>query len=69
MYLIKLKLTLYLRPAACLTVSGPGFVHALAGMANANENAWPMIVIGGSAETEQESKGSFQEFPQVGVSH
>lgn len=29
-----------LRPAVCLVVSGPGFVHALAGMANSNENAW-----------------------------
>lgn len=56
-----------LRPAVSLCVSGPGFVHALAGMANANENAWPLIVCGGSPETSQESTGSFQEFPQVAI--
>jgi 2-hydroxyacyl-CoA lyase 1 len=28
------------RPAVCLCVSGPGVVHALAGMANAAENCW-----------------------------
>jgi 2-hydroxyacyl-CoA lyase 1 len=42
-------------------VSGPGFVHALAGMANSNENAWPLIVIGGSSELAQESCNAFQE--------
>lgn len=55
------------KPAACLVVPGPGFVHALAGMSNANENAWPMVVIGGSSETSQDSCMSFQEFPQVGI--
>jgi 2-hydroxyacyl-CoA lyase 1 len=55
------------KPAVCLCVSGPGFVHSLAGMANANENAWPLIVIGGSSETSQEGYGSFQEYPQVSV--
>jgi 2-hydroxyacyl-CoA lyase 1 len=43
-------------------------VHALAGMANANENAWPLLVIGGSSETSQESCMAFQEFPQVSAS-
>jgi len=56
------------KPAACLVVPGPGFIHSLAGMANANENAWPLIVIGGSSEVSQESCMSFQEFPQVAVS-
>lgn len=28
------------RPAVCLTVSGPGVIHAFAGMANAQENCW-----------------------------
>jgi 2-hydroxyacyl-CoA lyase 1 len=31
------------RPGACLVVSGPGVVHALAGLANAQQNGWPMI--------------------------
>lgn len=28
------------RPGACLVVSGPGLIHALGGMANANMNCW-----------------------------
>ncbi|XP_077159472.1 2-hydroxyacyl-CoA lyase 1 isoform X1 [Paroedura picta] len=53
------------RPGVCLVVSGPGLVHALAGMANANVNCWPLIVIGGSSDRNQETMGAFQEFPQV----
>lgn len=53
------------RPAVCLVVSGPGFIHALGGMANAMINCWPLLVIGGSSDRDQESKGAFQEFPQV----
>ncbi|KAF4088257.1 hypothetical protein AMELA_G00080940 [Ameiurus melas] len=53
------------RPAVCLVVSGPGLIHALGGMANANMNCWPVIVIAGSADQNQETTGAFQEFPQV----
>lgn len=53
------------RPGACLVVSGPGLIHALGGMANANVNCWPVIVIGGSSDRNQETAGAFQEFPQV----
>ncbi|XP_020793070.1 2-hydroxyacyl-CoA lyase 1 [Boleophthalmus pectinirostris] len=53
------------RPGACLVVSGPGLIHALGGMANANENCWPVVVIGGSSDRNQETTGAFQEFPQV----
>lgn len=53
------------RPGVCLAVSGPGLIHALGGMANANMNCWPLIVIGGSSERNQETMGAFQEFPQV----
>ncbi|KAF7669416.1 hypothetical protein LDENG_00186670 [Lucifuga dentata] len=53
------------RPAACLVVSGPGLIHALGGMANANMNCWPVVVIGGSSDRNQETAGAFQEFPQV----
>lgn len=55
------------KPAVSLCVSGPGFVHTLAGMANANENAWPLLVIGGSSELVLESQGAFQEFAQVAI--
>ncbi|XP_063053992.1 2-hydroxyacyl-CoA lyase 1 [Engraulis encrasicolus] len=53
------------RPAVCLVVSGPGLIHALGGMANANSNCWPVVVIGGSSDRDQETTGAFQEFPQV----
>ncbi|XP_030789442.1 2-hydroxyacyl-CoA lyase 1 isoform X2 [Rhinopithecus roxellana] len=53
------------RPGVCLVVSGPGLIHALGGMANANMNCWPLLVIGGSPERNQETMGAFQEFPQV----
>jgi 2-hydroxyacyl-CoA lyase 1 len=53
------------RPGACLVVSGPGVVHALAGLANAQQNAWPMILIGGASETWRNGMGAFQEERQV----
>ncbi|MEJ2090378.1 MAG: thiamine pyrophosphate-binding protein, partial [Gammaproteobacteria bacterium] len=37
------------RPQGCLTVPGPGVVHAFAGLANAKQNCWPMILIGGAS--------------------
>ncbi|GIY10393.1 2-hydroxyacyl-CoA lyase 1, partial [Caerostris extrusa] len=52
-------------PGLCLVVSGPGLVHALGGMANAQVNGWPMVVIGGSSGRDQEGYGAFQEFPQL----
>ncbi|MBT5083958.1 MAG: oxalyl-CoA decarboxylase [Rhodospirillaceae bacterium] len=55
------------RPGACLTVSGPGVVHGLAGLANAQQNCWPMILIGGAAPTYQNGMGSFQEENQVQI--
>nr|XP_033786615.1 2-hydroxyacyl-CoA lyase 1 isoform X1 [Geotrypetes seraphini] len=53
------------RPGVCLVVSGPGLINALSGMANANMNCWPLLVIGGSSDRNQETLGAFQEFPQV----
>ena len=48
------------RPAVCLVVSGPGLLHTVGGMANARENSWPMIVVGGSCDRDQEGRGAFQ---------
>lgn len=53
------------RPQACLAVSGPGVIHALAGLANAQSNCWPMILLGGASHTEQNGMGAFQEERQV----
>ena len=48
-----------------MVVSGPGVVHALAGVVNAQENCWPLLLIGASSETYQEGMGAFQELDQV----
>ena len=53
------------RPGACLAVSGPGMVHAIAGLANAWSNCWPMILLGGANDSYQNGQGAFQEAPQV----
>lgn len=53
------------RPGVCLAVSGPGMIHAIAGLANAWSNCWPMILIGGANDSYQNGRGAFQEAPQV----
>ncbi|KAJ2157587.1 hypothetical protein GGF46_004405 [Coemansia sp. RSA 552] len=53
------------QPGVCLVVSGPGVVHALAGVVNSQVNTWPLVLIGGSCETTLEGAGAFQESRQV----
>lgn len=53
------------RPGVCLVVGGPGVVHALAGVANAQVNHWPMLLLAGASETFQTGQGAFQELDQV----
>jgi 2-hydroxyacyl-CoA lyase 1 len=53
------------RPGACLAVSGPGMVHAIAGLSNAWANCWPMILLGGANDSYQNGRGAFQEAPQI----
>ena len=53
------------RPGACLAVSGPGMVHGIAGLANAQANCWPMLLLGGANDRYQNGQGAFQECPQV----
>src|SRR6201982_3726114 len=53
------------RPGACIVVTGPGDVHGLAGLADAQQNCWPMILIGGASETYRSGMGAFQEERQV----
>ncbi|MDZ7729208.1 MAG: thiamine pyrophosphate-binding protein [Dehalococcoidia bacterium] len=53
------------RPGAALGVSGPGMIHAVAGMANAWSNCWPMILLGGANDSYQNGQGAFQEAPQI----
>src|SRR5436189_2252142 len=56
------------RPGACLVVSGPGVVHALAGLANVQQNGWRMVLIGGASESWRNGMGAFQEGGQVLIS-
>ncbi|KAJ2905866.1 hypothetical protein GGI21_004116, partial [Coemansia aciculifera] len=53
------------QPGVCLAVSGPGVVHALAGIVHSQVNTWPMLLLGGSCETWLEGAGAFQECRQV----
>ncbi len=53
------------RPGCCLTVSGPGMIHGIAGLANATINCWPMLLLGGASESYQAGSGAFQEAPQL----
>lgn len=55
-------------PGVCLVVSGPGLLHVTGGMANAQINCWPLIVIAGSTNEDHEGIGGFQEYPQVEIS-
>lgn len=56
------------KPAVCLVVAGPGLLHVTGGMANAQVNCWPLLVIAGASFQEHEGIGAFQEFPQVEAS-
>jgi 2-hydroxyacyl-CoA lyase 1 len=53
------------RPGSCIVVTGPGVIHGLAGLANAQQNCWPMILVGGASETYRNGMGAFQEERQV----
>lgn len=53
------------RPGVCLVVSGPGLLHVIGGLANAQSNCWPVLVLAGSSDQDQEGMGAFQECPQV----
>ena len=55
------------QPGICMTVAGPGFTNALAGLANATENGFPMILLSGSSDIEKAGigQGDFQEFDQT----
>src|SRR5829696_375893 len=57
------------RPQACAVVSGPGVIHALAGLANAQQNCWPMLLLGGASAMYHDGMGAFQEEKQVQAAH
>ncbi|CAG8600733.1 4348_t:CDS:10 [Ambispora gerdemannii] len=55
------------RAGVCLVVGGPGVVHALAGVVNAQVNCWPLLLLAGSSDTYQVGMGAFQELDQVSL--
>jgi len=40
-------------------------IHGMAGVANAWSNNWPMILLSGASDVNQEGKNSFQECEQI----
>jgi len=55
------------RPGVCLVVGGPGVVHAMAGIVNAQVNCWPLLVIAGYIENFQKEMGGFQELDHISM--
>lgn len=47
------------KPGAVLVVSGPGLLHCTGGMANAQINCWPLLVIGGATNEGNIYKNKF----------
>src|SRR6201991_3059346 len=53
----------------CLTVSAPGFLNGLVGLANATTNCFPMVQISGSSERHivDLQRGDYEEMDQLAV--
>eukprot|EP01069_Polyplicarium_translucidae_P002674 Polyplicarium_translucidae@DN2098_c0_g1_i2.p1 len=51
-------------PGVCLSVGGPGFINSLAGLAHAQQNKWPMLLICGGVRQRDVGSGAFQELNQ-----
>src|SRR5579883_1818989 len=57
------------RPGICMTVSAPGFLNGVVGLANATTNCFPMILISGSSERPivDLEQGDYEEMDQMAV--
>jgi len=55
------------KPGICLVVGGPGVLHAIAGIGNSSANAFPLMLLAGSCESNQVNKGAFQELDAVAL--
>jgi pyruvate oxidase len=49
------------RPAACLTIAGPGATNLLTGMWDANVDRSPVLALTGQVDTQVLGPGAFQE--------
>lgn len=59
------------RAGICLTVSAPGFLNGLIGLANATTNCFPMVQISGSSERHivDLQRGDYEEMDQLAVAN
>ena len=55
------------KPGVCLVVGGPGVLHAMAGIGNSSANAFPMLLLAGSCETQLVTRGAFQELDAISL--
>src|SRR5690242_3204151 len=57
------------KPGICMTVSAPGFLNGLVGLANATTNCFPMILISGSSDRHlvDLQRGDYEEMDQLAV--
>src|SRR5580693_9388400 len=55
------------KPGICLTVSAPGFLNGLVGLANATTNCFPMVQVSGSSERHivDLQRGDYEELDQL----
>jgi 2-hydroxyacyl-CoA lyase 1 len=52
-------------PGALLIVSGPRYIHGLAGLSHATANAWSLLMSSGSCDQADAGRGDFQELDQI----
>jgi oxalyl-CoA decarboxylase len=57
------------KPGICMTVSAPGFLNGIVGLANATTNCFPMILISGSSDRSivDLEQGDYEEMDQLAV--
>src|SRR6201996_4765282 len=57
------------KPGICLTVSAPGVLNGLVGLANATTNCFPMVQISGSSERHivDLQRGDYEEMDQLAL--
>ena len=57
------------KPGICMTVSAPGFLNGMVGLANATINCFPMILISGSSDRAivDLEQGDYEEMDQLAV--
>jgi oxalyl-CoA decarboxylase len=57
------------KPGICMTVSAPGFLNGIVGLANATTNCFPMILISGSSDRNivDLEQGDYEEMDQLAV--